>query len=116
MHEGRFAEAAAAFDRLAEGTEWRGVAVTIPQLFLAAFFAMTILWWYGALALEDATKRQAGLGMFLMFLSVLIFHDSYGNRLLPPPNQGAQVMGYTEGLLCLALGMRMVARNLWKPK
>jgi len=116
LHEGRFAEAAAAFDRLAEGTEWRGVAVTIPQLFLAAFFAMTILWWCRALALEDATKRQAGLGMFLIFLSVLIFHDSYGNRLLPPPNQGAQVMGYTEGLLCLALGIRMVARNLWKSK
>jgi hypothetical protein len=90
--------------------------VTIPQLFLVAFFAMTILWWYRALALEDATKREASLGMFLIFLSVLIFHDSYGNRLLPPPNEGAQVMGYTEGLLCLALGICMVARDLWKSK
>ena len=90
--------------------------MTIPQLFLVAFFAMTILWWYRALALEDATKRQASLGMFLIFLSVLIFHDSYGNRLLPPPNEGAQVMGYTEGLLCLALGIGMVARNPWKSK
>jgi hypothetical protein len=68
------------------------------------------------LAAEDATKRQAGLGVFLIFLSMGIFHDSYGNRLLPLPNQGAQVMGYTEGLLCLALGIRMVARNLWKSK
>jgi hypothetical protein len=90
--------------------------VTIPQLFLVAFFAMTILWWYRALALEDATKRQTGLCMFLISLSVLIFHDSYGNRLLPPPNQGAQVMGYTEGLLCLALSIGMVARDLWKSK
>jgi len=71
--------------------------VTIPRLFLGApLFAMTILWWYGALALEDAAKRQVGL--------------------LPPPNQGAQVMGYSEGLLCLALGIRVVARNLRKSK
>gem|GEM_PF-2817679 len=91
--------------------------MTIPRLFLGApLFAMTILWWYGALALEDAAKRQVGLGMFLIFLSVLIFHDSYGNRLLPPPNQGAQVMGYSEGLLCLALGIRVVAGNLRKSK
>jgi len=116
LQEGRFAEAAVAFDRLAQGAEERGVLVSIPQLFLAALFAMTILWWYGALALEDATKRQAGLGMFLIFLSALILHDSYGNRLLPPPNHGAQVMGYTEGLLCLVLGIRMVTRNLWKSK
>lgn len=90
--------------------------MTIPQLSLVAFFATTILWWYRALAVKDATKRQAGLGMFLISLSVLIFHDSYGNRLLPPPNQGAQAMGYTEGLLCLALGIGMVAGNLRKSK
>ena len=91
--------------------------MTIPRLFLGApFFAMTILWWYRALAAEDATKRQAGLGMFLIFLSMAIFHDSYGNRLLPLPNQGAQLMGYTEGLLCLALGIRIVSRNLWRSR
>jgi hypothetical protein len=92
------------------------VAVTIPQLFLAALLAMAILFWYTALAVEDASKRQAGLGMFLILLSTLIFHDSYANRLLPPPNQVAQVMGYTEGSLCLTLGMRIVAAYLRNSK
>jgi len=43
------------------------------------------------------------LPMFLICLSILIGHDAYGNRLLPPPNKMAQIAGYLEALWCFAL-------------
>ena len=50
------------------------------------------------------------LPLFLICLSILIAHDAYGNRLLPPPNRLAQIAGYLEALWCFALATIL----LWK--
>jgi hypothetical protein len=52
------------------------------------------------------------LPMFLICLSILIAHDAYGNRLLPPPNKMAQIAGYLEALWCFALAAILLWRQV----
>jgi hypothetical protein len=53
------------------------------------------------------------LPMFLVCLSILIAHDAYANRLLPPPNKLAQIAGYLEAVWCLALAAILLWKYIW---
>ena len=53
------------------------------------------------------------LPMFLVCLSILIAHDAYSNRLLPPPNRLAQIAGYLEAAWCLALAAILLWKFTW---
>jgi hypothetical protein len=53
------------------------------------------------------------LPMFLVCLSILIAHDAYSNRLLPPPNKLAQIAGYLEAVWCLALAAILLWKYMW---
>lgn len=50
------------------------------------------------------------LPIFLILVAILIAHDAYGNRLLPPPNTLAQLSGYLQAAWCFALA----AGLFWK--
>lgn len=58
-----------------------------------------------AAAWKNARRGMQGvfLPMFLILVAILIAHDAYGNRLLPPPNALAQLSGYLQAAWCFAL-------------
>ncbi len=84
--------------------------MTIPRMLLFAMLFTTAGFFVDASRRGWKGKHSISLPLSLISISVLIAHDAYGNRLLPPPNGIAQIMGYLEALWCLGLG----AVLLWR--
>jgi hypothetical protein len=82
----------------------------VRLVFYVALILVTAGVFGGALLNVWIDEQNAFLPLFLICLSILIAHDAYGNRLLPPPNGLAQLTGYLQAVWCFALG----AILLWK--
>jgi hypothetical protein len=77
---------------------------------LVVMLVVTTGFFGGALLKAWTGEPNLFLPLFLMCVCILVAHDAYGNRLLPPPNGLAQLTGYLQAVWCFALG----AILLWK--
>ena len=84
--------------------------MTIRQVIFISMLVTTAGFFGGASLNAWKRARSVSLPVFLICLAILLAHDAYGNRLLPPPNRLAQIAGYLEASWCVALA----ALFLWK--
>lgn len=77
--------------------------MTIRHVIFIALLVVTGAFFGGAWLNAWSGIQGIFLPIFLIFLAILVAHDAYGNRLLPPPNALAQIAGYLEAAWCLAL-------------
>lgn len=87
--------------------------MTIGQLVLAGAFWGMVISAFFSLKVPSMHSRalikRGPLGLFLFFLGALLFHQAYGNRLLPPPNETAMIVMTVATGLCWGLALVILA-------